>query len=135
MTEPMPHSYECWVRWSDVDAYGHVNNVKYFEYFQEARIEAMGRSVAPDGLRGFVVARTVVGYRRPVLFRPEPYRIETRATRLGRSSFDLDAAILDGDKRLASSRTTIVAFDGASQHSRPLTDAEVDGVRSLLLPD
>ena len=26
------------VRWSDVDAYGHVNNVKYFEYFQEARI-------------------------------------------------------------------------------------------------
>ena len=32
------HRYELRVRWSDVDAYGHVNNVVYFEYFQEARI-------------------------------------------------------------------------------------------------
>ena len=32
------HSYTCPVRFSDVDAYRHVNNVKYFEYFQEARI-------------------------------------------------------------------------------------------------
>ena len=32
------HVYECHVRFSDVDVYGHVNNVKYFEYFQEARI-------------------------------------------------------------------------------------------------
>ena len=30
--------YPVHVRFSDVDAYGHVNNVKYFEYFQEARI-------------------------------------------------------------------------------------------------
>ena len=28
----------CHVRFSDVDVYGHVNNVKYFEYYQEARI-------------------------------------------------------------------------------------------------
>ena len=32
------HVYDCHVRFSDVDVYGHVNNVKYFEYFQEARI-------------------------------------------------------------------------------------------------
>lgn len=133
MPEPAPHVYECWVRWSDVDAYGHVNNVKYFEYFQEARIEAMGRKVAPDGLLGFVVARVVVDYRRPVLFRAEPYEIETRATRIGRSSFDLEAAILDGTERLASSRTTVVAFDGQTQRSRPLSEAENDGVRALLV--
>ena len=30
--------YPVHVRFSDVDVYGHVNNVKYFEYFQEARI-------------------------------------------------------------------------------------------------
>lgn len=135
MAEPSPHRYECWVRWSDVDAYGHVNNVKYFEYFQEARIQATGRSVAPDGPNGFVVARTVVDYRRPVLFRPEPYWIETRATRLGRSSFDLEAVILDDHQRLASSHTIVVAFDGETQRSRPLTDAEADGVRALLVPD
>ena len=32
------HVYDCQVRFSDVDVYGHVNNVKYFEYYQEARI-------------------------------------------------------------------------------------------------
>ncbi len=32
------HVYDCNVRFSDVDVYGHVNNVKYFEYYQEARI-------------------------------------------------------------------------------------------------
>ena len=26
------HTYDCRVRFSDVDVYGHVNNVKYFEY-------------------------------------------------------------------------------------------------------
>ena len=31
------------VRFSDVDAYRHVNNVKYFEYFQEARIAMITR--------------------------------------------------------------------------------------------
>ena len=30
--------YPVHVRFSDVDVYGHVNNVKYFEYFMEARI-------------------------------------------------------------------------------------------------
>ena len=33
------HEYSCHVRFSDVDVYGHVNNVKYFEYYQEARID------------------------------------------------------------------------------------------------
>ena len=33
-----PHVYDAHVRFSDVDVYGHVNNVKYFEYYQEARI-------------------------------------------------------------------------------------------------
>ncbi|MCX6164879.1 MAG: acyl-CoA thioesterase [Ignavibacteriae bacterium] len=27
------------VEWGDVDVYGHINNVTYFRYFQEARVE------------------------------------------------------------------------------------------------
>ena len=42
------HVYDCHVRFSDVDVYGHVNNVKYFEYYQEARI-AFILSLAGDG--------------------------------------------------------------------------------------
>ncbi|UYM04264.1 acyl-CoA thioesterase [Solicola gregarius] len=130
MTEP--HRYTCCVRWSDVDAYGHVNNVMYFEYFQEARIMAMAEAVAADEQLGFVVARTVVDYRRPVLFRAEPYVIETRATHIGTSSFDLEAVIVDGTEALARSRTTVVAFDSATQRSRPLRPIEREGVTRIL---
>ncbi|UPK76386.1 acyl-CoA thioesterase [Nocardioidaceae bacterium SCSIO 66511] len=129
---PEPHRYECWVRWSDVDAYGHVNNVMYFEYFQEARIMAMAEAASADEVLGFVVARTVVDYRRPVMFRAEPYVIETRATRIGTSSFDLEAVITDGAESLARSRTTVVAFDAAAQRSRPLRDVERAGVTRIL---
>ena len=129
---PEPHRYECHVRWSDVDAYGHVNNVMYFEYFQEARIMAMAEAVPAEEREAFVVARTVVDYRRPVMFRADPYVIETRSTRIGTSSFDLEATILDGSGSLASSRTTVVAFDSASQRSRPLNPLEREGVMGIL---
>src|SRR6266540_2144307 len=33
-----PFRYPVLVRWSDIDSYDHVNNVRYFDYFQEARI-------------------------------------------------------------------------------------------------
>ncbi|MGH3317205.1 MAG: acyl-CoA thioesterase, partial [Nocardioidaceae bacterium] len=52
------HRYSCRVRWSDVDSYGHVNNVKYFEYFQEARIAFLSHlthSGADETDRGVVV--------------------------------------------------------------------------------
>ena len=49
--------YPVHVRFSDVDVYGHVNNVKYFEFFQEARILMMARlwRDVPDGPRRTLV--------------------------------------------------------------------------------
>jgi acyl-CoA thioester hydrolase len=127
------HVYPCRVRWSDVDVYGHVNNVKYFEYVQEARISFM-RSLAEDTLVGhstWVVARQDVDYRRPMVFRPEPYAIHTRVTRIGTSSYDLQADILDGDVLLARARTVVVAFDQDTQRSRPMLPAERVAVESV----
>ena len=78
------HTYECHVRFSDVDVYGHVNNVKYFEYFQEARIAFIlslaGGLFDADSSNRQVVARIDVDYKRPILFRAEPYAVETWVT-------------------------------------------------------
>ncbi|MPZ63944.1 MAG: acyl-CoA thioesterase [Propionibacteriales bacterium] len=122
----MRHGYECRVRWSDVDSYGHVNNVKYFEYFQEARIAFFSRIAEPDPGRTerFVVARLEVDYRRPILFRPEPFMIESWVSRLGTSSYDIEAEIRDGDEVLSRSQAVIVAYDLAAGRSRPLNDRE-----------
>jgi acyl-CoA thioester hydrolase len=124
------HIYECHVRFSDVDVYGHVNNVKYFEYYQEARISFLRSlidSEAEPSLRQ-VVARIDVDYKRPILFRPEPYLVESWVTGIGTSSYDLDSRIVDGDGPesmvYSTSQVKLVAFDTRSQRSRPLTDAE-----------
>ena len=81
MARTDPGHYPIAVRFSDVDVYGHVNNVKYFEYLQEARIRWMatlsrGLDLPP---MHFVVAQTDVDYRQPILFRPS-------RTTAGRSS-------------------------------------------------
>jgi acyl-CoA thioester hydrolase len=133
------HEYACRVRFSDVDVYGHVNNVKYFEYYQEARLafmSSLGRDRDPGDPAGFsiVVARLDVDYKRPILFRSEPYRIESWVSRVGTSSFDLAAQIMDGDALLSRAHAVLVAFDLAAQAARPLTDDERKRLESALEP-
>ncbi|MFL6134681.1 MAG: acyl-CoA thioesterase [Nocardioidaceae bacterium] len=124
------HTYECHVRFSDVDVYGHVNNVKYFEYYQEARIaflRSLTDSEEEPSLRQ-VVARIDVDYKRPILFRPEPYLVESSVTGIGTSSYALESRIVDADGPertvYSTSQVKLVAYDTRSQRSRPLTDAE-----------
>ena len=130
------HVYACRVRWSDVDSYGHVNNVKYFEYFQEARIAFL--SGLADGLpgtagRGVVVARIAVDYKRPILFRTEPFQVETWVSRVGGSSYDLEAEIKDGDEVLSRAHAVVVAFDRDQERSRRLSDHERSRLEDLLV--
>jgi acyl-CoA thioester hydrolase len=124
------HVYECHVRFSDVDVYGHVNNVKYFEYYQEARIAFLRSLIDSEVEPSFrqVVARIDVDYKRPILFRPEPYLVESWVTGIGTSSYDLASRIVDADGPestvYSTSQVKLVAFDTGSQRSRPLTGAE-----------
>jgi acyl-CoA thioester hydrolase len=137
----MRHTYAAHVRFSDVDVYGHVNNVKYFEYYQEARIaflRALTESEHESSLRQ-VVARIDVDYKRPILFRPEPYLVESWVTGIGTSSYDLDSRIIDGDGPertvYSTSQVKLVAFDTRTQRSRPLTDAERSRLEQCRTPD
>jgi acyl-CoA thioester hydrolase len=128
------HVYQCRVRFSDVDIYRHVNNVKYFEYYQEARLAFMSSLGRGDDLGDFsvVVAKLDVDYRRPILFRSEPYAVESWVNRVGRSSFGLAAEIKDGDTVLSRAQAVMVTFDLANQTARPLTEAERARLESAL---
>jgi len=120
------HVYQCRVRFSDVDIYGHVNNVKYFEYYQEARLAFMSALGRGEDLGSFsvVVARLDVDYKRPILFRTDPYAVESWVSRVGKSSFGLAAEIKDGDTVLSRAQAVMVTFDLETQAARPLTDPE-----------
>ena len=110
--------YPLNVRFSDVDAYGHVNNVKYFEFFQEARISSLGKlrqQIEMGSTPSMVVAQSDVGYRRPILFRPEPYDVYTWISRVGRTSMVMQSEILAEDEVLARARFAMVFFDPVTE--------------------
>jgi acyl-CoA thioester hydrolase len=125
--------YPVHVRFSDVDVYGHVNNVKYFEYFMEARILLTSRLwqglTEEDMPVRMVTARTDVHYKVPILFRPEPYDAWSWLTHVGERSMVIASEILDGDRLLARARVAMVFVD--PQTGRPL--APPPDVRERLL--
>ena len=138
-----PHIYDCHVRFSDVDVYGHVNNVKYFEYYQEARIAFIQSLDEPlldpsaESTMRQVVARIDVDYNRPIQLRPEPYAVETWVNRIGTSSYDLGCRISGGkadDTVYSTAEVRLVAFDVSTQRSRPLTDPERRRLEAVLEP-
>lgn len=116
------HHHPLSVRWSDLDSYGHVNNVKFYDYVQEARIAVMYAALDWQPEDVWMVARQDLEYRRPMDFRLEPYQVRTSVTALGRRSFTLAADIRDpgsGDL-YATARTVVV---GTSPLTEPQREA------------
>ncbi|MDP3969227.1 MAG: thioesterase family protein [Nocardioides sp.] len=129
LTDGTPLDYDLRVRWSDVDAYGHVNNVKYFEYLQEARIACIrDLGQGTDEALWVVVAGTDVDYLHPVLFRTTPYLVTSRIARVGGASVTIASEIRDSaaaDARVyARGEVVIVKFDRSTQRSAPLSEAQ-----------
>jgi acyl-CoA thioester hydrolase len=128
--------YPVHVRFSDVDVYGHVNNVKYFEYFMEARILLTARlwqGLTDEGMPvRMVTARTDVDYKVPILFRPEPYDAWSWLTHVGERSMVIASEIVDGDRLLARARVAMVFVDPDT--SRPLAPPLVVRERLLAAP-
>lgn len=118
------HRFPVHVRFSDLDPYGHVNNVTYIEYLQEARLALLHELWSSQGAAApsLVVAQTDVDYRRPLLLRPEPYVARSWIARVGRTSADVDSVIEDDRGVVAAARVTIVFVDpdtGAAQPPAP----------------
>ena len=42
--------YDCPVRWSDMDAYGHVNNARFMTLYEEARVALMFTGARDAGI-------------------------------------------------------------------------------------
>ncbi len=114
------------VRWADLDQYGHVNNVRVFDYVAEARnhlnpegsaLTRMQQATA-DGST-WLVARQDVAYLAELRHRPEPYRVRTAYARVGRTSMTLAAQLEDPLTDRVHARTLTVLVHGDAQ-GRPV---------------
>jgi acyl-CoA thioester hydrolase len=108
------------VRWSDLDSYGHVNNVKYYDYVQEARISLVTSTVGWEPEAVWMVVRQDLEYLKPIDFRTEPYEVGTAVATIGNRSFTLAAEIRDPVSKtlFATARTVVVGESPLSADQR-----------------
>jgi acyl-CoA thioester hydrolase len=116
------------MRWSDMDAYGHVNNVQFLTYVEEARVE-MFKSVPLSGVdqvaAGILVAASDIKYRRPLLHRHAPVPIDVWVTKIGAAHFCLGYEVYDnGGVVYATASSTMVPYDFANGRPRRLSADE-----------
>jgi acyl-CoA thioester hydrolase len=114
------------IDWSELDLYGHVNNVMIFKYVQAARIsycETIGLDTLNDKTRpGFILAATNVQYRKKILY-PGTIRIESHVEGIGTTSFRLTHHIYgEQNELLAEGTDVIVVYDYNKNEKMPVPD-------------
>jgi acyl-CoA thioester hydrolase len=133
------------LRWSDLDAYGHVNNARMLGLLEEARIQAfwvsddtderaVGASTAvidasEDRTTNTLIARQEVEYLAPIPYHRQPLDIELWIGRMGGASLEVCYEVWSPeglDPRLCYTRasTTIVLVDVATGRPRRISDHE-----------
>ena len=113
------------LRFSDLDAYGHVNSAVYFTYLETARVKLFSdffRAVSDQGIFT-LVARAECDFKVPILLY-DKVLVNVRMSRLGTSSFDLEYRLHNGkDTIYATARTTMVCFDSVLKAAVPVPDS------------
>jgi acyl-CoA thioester hydrolase len=122
----MTHEKAVEIRWSDVDAYQHVNNAVYATYLEECRDEWVERALAGVGDSwDLVLARVAIDFRRELRLEDEEVVVSCTLTRIGNSSLTLREQVRTRDGELAAeAEAVLVARDRELGRSRTLTDAE-----------
>ncbi|MBV0923934.1 acyl-CoA thioesterase [Halomicroarcula limicola] len=119
------------IRYDDLDTYGHVNNVRYGTYLEEARIdylrEVLGQndddllSAAGDGT-GIVIANLELDYERPVRTL-DSVTIGVRVPRLGTKSFPFEYEVRSDGHVAATGETTVVAYSRREETPQPIPES------------
>lgn len=117
-----PVTIEVPLLWGDQDAFGHVNHVRYFRWYETARIlyaEKVGlMRLHREERIGPILASVTNNYRRQLTF-PDTVRVGVRIKRIGSSSIGLEHRIVSTTQNAlaADGTSTLVVFD--YNHQRP----------------
>lgn len=137
------HVYDCPLRWADMDVLGHVNNVTYVDYLQEARVDMFAvhapATGAADLAEGVVVVRHDVHFVSPLVFRFEPVRIEMWVSRVRAASFTMEYEILDvqpdgGRLVYCRASSVLTPFMFGEERPRRISPAEREVLERFLEP-
>jgi acyl-CoA thioester hydrolase len=117
------------VRFGDLDANRHLNNVVFLRYFETARIAYIRQLIPvhdpthPEGdAFGVIFAECHINYRSPVYF-DEEVAIECSIGEVRRSAFQVLFTMRVGERVAAEGYGWLVGFDYPAEHAAPLPDA------------
>ena len=132
------------IRLADTDAFGHVNNAVYLTYCESARTSywhaATGAPVpVPDATtrRSLILADSRIAFRSPAFF-GEWLTVETRVTRVGRSSLAMDHRLTGpagprgtGSRLVAVVEAVLVSYDYDLEGPTPFADDVVAALEAF----
>ena len=134
----LPFSIVERVRFGDLDAMQHMNNVEFLRFFETARIAYL-TCLAPDHQPtrrqdfGFIFAECRISYRAPAFY-DDRIRTTIRPGEVGRSSLRLEFEMhVEADGRLvADGYGVLVGYDYEAGRAQPIPDAFRERVEPLL---
>jgi acyl-CoA thioester hydrolase len=133
--QPWPFSFVDRIRYGDLDANRHLNNVAVHQFYESARIAYMAE-LLPDAdvTQGHdfpvIFAETHVRFRSPGFY-DEVLRTDVRPVELRRSSVKIAFRIVcEADDRLvADGWGTLVGYDYAAGRAAPLPEGMTAALR------
>jgi acyl-CoA thioester hydrolase len=130
--EPPCFSLTLPVRWSDLDALGHVYHANYLTFLEEARDAWLARDLGLSGA-DYVIAQLGIRYVSEIVPADSPIQVELRVASVGRSSIVLDERVVSaGGARSAHAEVVIVLWDRERRSSRQLSAGERDRCELLV---
>jgi acyl-CoA thioester hydrolase len=122
------HTVQVPMRWSDMDAYQHINNVAFLDYFEMARVNLFFEHPTHDektGLRrGLVVASHEISYKRSVVYDAEPLEIQIWVSGIRAAAFTCHYEAFDHGRLAVTGSTLLVPVDFALNRPRRMTPVE-----------
>ena len=108
---------KIYVRFSDIDVMGHVNNAVYLNYFESARMDFFRKLLGDQwdwNTKGIILLKNEIEYVRPVLLYDEPV-ITISVENIGSKSFVLGYQLTVNDKLYTKGSSTLVCYDYTSK--------------------
>lgn len=118
------------VRSTELDAYGHVNNARYVEYFEWGRFDwldvtGLGAAVAGDG-SAYVVVNINVAYKKEARL-GDRLTLQTALKAMGKGSLVMQQRLHNADGAVvAEGEVVLAAFDPKRRRGMPLPQSHID---------
>ena len=107
--------------WSEMDLFGHINNVSYFKYVQASRVNYWETSGIDEYFKtrkiGPILASTSCQFRKP-LFYPGNIVAEARIDFIKNSSFGIHHRILNQQGEVAAEAEDVIVFYDFTTHQK-----------------